>query len=64
MEFVTIPIVWFPLTAAEFVQNLNVPELVSQDDPICVMGLSKRKCPVLQRTKLRILIIIWIIIEI
>ena len=28
------------------------------------MGLSRRKCPVFQKTKLRILIIIWIIIEI
>ena len=28
------------------------------------MGLSRRKCPVFQQTKLRILIIIWIIIEI
>ena len=28
------------------------------------MGLSRRKCPVFQKTKLRIVIIIWIIIEI
>ena len=28
------------------------------------MGLSRRKCPVFQNTKLRIFIIIWIIIEI
>ena len=28
------------------------------------MGLSRRKCPIFQKTKLRILIIIWIIIEI
>ena len=28
------------------------------------MGLSRRKCPVFQKTKLRILIIVWIIIEI
>ena len=28
------------------------------------MGLSRRKCPVFQNTKLRILIIIWIISEI
>ena len=28
------------------------------------LGLSRRKCPVFQKTKLRILIIIWIVIEI
>ena len=28
------------------------------------MGLSRRKCPVFQKTKLRIFIIIWIVIEI
>ena len=30
----------------------------------CDMGLSRRKCPVFQKTKLRNLIIIWSIIEI
>ena len=28
------------------------------------MGLSRRKCPIFQKTELRIVIIIWIIIEI
>ena len=28
------------------------------------MGLSRRKCPIFQKTKLRIVMIIWIIIEI
>ena len=31
---------------------------------IMLMGLSRRKCPVFQQSKVRILVIIWIIIEI
>ena len=44
-----------------FIPDLNMFKIAQN---VLYMGLSRRKCPVFQKTKLRILIIIWIVIEI